>query len=237
MFSDKASEYFQLVWAAIKGKEQDYTTLGIRRSIVLLAIPMILEMLMESLFAVVDIFFVGRLGADALATVGLTESILMLIYAVGMGISIAATAMVSRRYGEKNYHKAGNITFQLLVTGTGLAFLLGAVAFYFAPEILTLMGATPGSSIHWCYLCPYHLCRKLSYHPAFPDKRSFPGSRITPSGHARALDCKLCKYSSGSYPDLRHWFVYRPRAGRCCLGYNYRQKCGCGVPALPFAQR
>ncbi|WP_242929133.1 MATE family efflux transporter [Pontibacter vulgaris] len=136
--------FLQLIWSAVKGKENDYTTLGIRTSIVLLAVPMILEMLMESLFAVVDIFFVGRLGSDALATVGLTESILMLIYAVGMGISIAATAMVSRRFGEKNYRKAGSITFQLLVTGTVLALLLGGTALYFAPEILTLMGASAG---------------------------------------------------------------------------------------------
>ncbi|MBJ6118129.1 MATE family efflux transporter [Pontibacter sp. BT310] len=142
MSANKLNEYLYLVWSAIKGKEYDYTTLGIRRSIVLLAIPMILEMLMESLFAVVDIFFVGRLGSDALATVGLTESIMMLIYAVGMGISIAATAMVSRRFGEKNYRKAGSITFQLLITGTGLAVLLGGTALYFTTEILSLMGAS-----------------------------------------------------------------------------------------------
>ncbi|PRY15406.1 putative MATE family efflux protein [Pontibacter ummariensis] len=136
-------EFLQLVWSAIKGKEQDYTSLGIKRSIVLLAIPMILEMLMESLFAIVDIFFVGKLGANALATVGLTESVLMIIYAVGMGISIAATAMVSRRVGEKNYLEAGSITFQLIVTGVGLALLLGGVATFFAEESLALMGAAP----------------------------------------------------------------------------------------------
>ncbi|MHC2990241.1 multidrug transporter MatE [Pontibacter sp. HJ8] len=133
----------RLIWSAVKGKEQDYTTLGIRKSIVLLAVPMILEMVMESLFAVVDIFFVGKLGATAVAAVGLTETVLMLIYSVGMGISIAATAMVSRRFGEKNYHQAGNITFQLLVTGSILALLLGVVATYYAAEILALMGAAP----------------------------------------------------------------------------------------------
>ncbi|WP_276495685.1 MATE family efflux transporter [Pontibacter litorisediminis] len=135
--------FMQLVWSAVKGKEQDYTTLGIRHSVILLAIPMILEMLMESLFAVVDIFFVGRLGANALATVGLTESILMIIYSVGMGISIAATAMVSRRVGEKNFREAGSITFQLIVTGVVLSLLMGGVATYFAEETLTLMGAAP----------------------------------------------------------------------------------------------
>ncbi|GAB3203408.1 putative MATE family efflux protein [Pontibacter aydingkolensis] len=135
------SDFFRLVWSAVKGKEQDYTTLGIKQSIVLLAIPMILEMVMESLFAVVDIFFVGRLGSNALATVGLTESVLMIIYAVGMGVSIAATAMVARRVGEKNYREAGSITFQLIVTGSALALLMGAVATIFAGDILALMGA------------------------------------------------------------------------------------------------
>ena len=133
----------RLVWFAVKGKEQDYTALSIRKGIVLLAIPMILEMLMESLFAVVDIFFVGKLGPNALATVGLAESILMVIYAIGMGISIAATAMVSRRFGEKNYPEAGSVTFQLLVTGAAVALLLGGITTFFAAEMLSLMGAAP----------------------------------------------------------------------------------------------
>ncbi|MEJ8800763.1 MATE family efflux transporter [Pontibacter sp. H249] len=135
--------FLQLVWSAVKGKEQDYTTLGIKQSIILLAIPMILEMVMESLFAIVDIFFVGRLGSKALATVGLTESVLTIIYSVGMGISIAATAMVSRRIGEKNTKEAGSITFQLVITGSVLALLIGVIATVYAGEILALMGAAP----------------------------------------------------------------------------------------------
>ncbi|WP_299700223.1 MATE family efflux transporter [uncultured Pontibacter sp.] len=138
--SDSKS-FLYLVWSAVKGKEQDYTTLGIRTSIVLLAVPMILEMLMESLFAVVDIFFVGKLGPHALATVGLTETVLMVIYSVGMGVSIAATALVSRRIGEKNYREAGNVTYQLMATGVVLALLMGFLATWFAADILTLMGA------------------------------------------------------------------------------------------------
>ncbi|MCP2044399.1 MATE family efflux transporter [Pontibacter sp. HSC-36F09] len=134
-------DFLQLVWSAVKGKEQDFTTLGIRSSIVLLAVPMILEMMMESLFAVVDIFFVGKLGPNALATVGLTETVLMVIYSVGMGVSIAATALVARRIGEKNYHEAGNVTYQLLVTGVVLALLMGLLATWFAADMLTLMGA------------------------------------------------------------------------------------------------
>ena len=134
-------EFIKLLWFAVKGIEQDYTTLSIRKSIVLLAIPMILEMVMESLFAVVDVFFVGRLGPNALATVGLTESVLMIIYSVGMGISMAATALVSRRFGEKDYHEAGSTTFQLVVTGAVLALLMGGIAAYYAADILILMGA------------------------------------------------------------------------------------------------
>ena len=121
--------------------EQDYTSLGVRKAIVLLAIPMILEMLMESLFAVVNIFFVGRLGSSALATVGLTESVLMIIYSVGMGIGMAATAMVARRVGGKDYHQAGSATFQLLLTGGTIALIMGISAAFFAADILSMMGA------------------------------------------------------------------------------------------------
>ncbi|GGK76283.1 MATE family efflux transporter [Rufibacter glacialis] len=136
-------ELIPLIWDAVKGKEQDYTRLSLKASIVLLATPMILEMLMESLFAVVDIFFVGRLGSAAIATVGLTESVLMIVYSVGMGISMAGTAMVARRVGEKKYQQAGTVTFQLLVTGAVLALLMGLGTFAFAEDILRLMGASP----------------------------------------------------------------------------------------------
>lgn len=143
VFMSKLRELFQLIWLGLQGKEQDFTSIGIKKGIVLLATPMILEMLMESLFAVVDIFFVGRIGPHALATVGLTESVLMIVYSIGMGISMAATAMVSRRFGEKNYLQAGSTTFQLLITGAILAILMGAVASFFAADILKLMGAEP----------------------------------------------------------------------------------------------
>src|SRR3954451_14167673 len=94
------------VWAAVKqslkGGEQDYTQGSIPRAVVLLAIPMILELSLESVFAVVDMFFVGKLGENAIATVGLTESVITLIYSVAIGLSVAATAIVARRIGEKN---------------------------------------------------------------------------------------------------------------------------------------
>lgn len=112
---------WQLIKDAIVGKEQDFTSLPLKTAIFVLAIPMILEMMMESLFAVVDIFFVARLGEHAIATVGLTESVIVLVYAMGFGISMAATALISRRFGEKEYKEAGAAAFQLLVVEIGRA--------------------------------------------------------------------------------------------------------------------
>jgi putative MATE family efflux protein len=132
---------WQLIKDALRGKEQDYTKVNLKAGVVLLAIPMILEMLMESLFAVVDIFFVGRLGEHAVATVGLTEAVVVLIYAVGMGVSMAATALIARRVGEKDYKEAGNAAFQLLSLGGAVSILMGIGGWIFAEDLLILMGA------------------------------------------------------------------------------------------------
>jgi putative MATE family efflux protein len=132
---------WQLIKDALRGKEQDFTRLSLKKAIFILAIPMILEMMMESAFAVVDIFFVAKLGEYAIATVGLTESVIVLTYAVGFGISMAATALVSRRFGEKEYGEAGSVTFQLLVVGSLISVVLGLGGWMFAPELLGLMGA------------------------------------------------------------------------------------------------
>lgn len=135
-------KFIQLVKEALQGKEEDYTKINIKRGIFLLSVPMILEMIMESLFAVVDIFFVGRLGNNAVATVGLTEAVVVIVYAVGVGISMAATALIARRFGEHNYKEAGSATFQLLVFGGGISLLMGILGFVFARDILVLMGAS-----------------------------------------------------------------------------------------------
>jgi putative MATE family efflux protein len=127
---------------AFSNEEFDFTTLPLRRAIFVLAIPMIIEMMMESIFAVVDAFFVGRLGDLALATVGLTESALMVVYSVGMGISMAATAMVARRFGEKNFFEAGTAAFQLITTGVFLSLTISILTYFYAENILEIMGAS-----------------------------------------------------------------------------------------------
>ena len=109
--------YWRLLKLAISGKEQDFTQGSIRRAVFLLAIPMILEMLMESTFALVDIIFVSRVSVNAVATVGLTESVITLLYAVAIGLSMAATAVVARRIGEKNKEGAAQAATQVIMFG------------------------------------------------------------------------------------------------------------------------
>ena len=128
---------------AVRGSQQDYTTGPIGRAVLLLAVPMVLETAMESVFAVVDVFFVSRLGAEAVATVGLTESMLTLIYTVAMGLSIGVTAMVARRVGEKDPDGAAVTAVQGIVLGLGVATVLGIFGAIYAPTLLGLMGASP----------------------------------------------------------------------------------------------
>src|ERR1700689_1227819 len=124
---------------AIRGSHQDFTTGSLNRAILLLAIPMVLEMVLESLFAVVDVFWVGRVGSNAVATVGLTESLMLLIFAVGMGLSLSTTAMVARRIGEKDPEDAAVAGVQAIILGLVISVGVGVPAFIFAPELLKLM--------------------------------------------------------------------------------------------------
>jgi putative MATE family efflux protein len=128
---------------AIRGSHQDFTTGSLNRAILLLAIPMVLELVLESLFAVVDVFWVGRLGADAVATVGVTESLLSLVFAVGLGLSLSTTAMVARRIGEKDPAGAAVAGVQAIVIGLAISALVGIPCFFYAPHLLQLMGASP----------------------------------------------------------------------------------------------
>ena len=135
--------FWRSVGQALKGEHFDYTAVTLNRAVLLLAVPMVLEMIMESLFAVVDVFWVSRLGKDAIAVVGVTESVMSLIYAVAIGISFAATAIVARRIGEKNPTLAAQAAGQIIVLGITLSAALGIVLGYFAGDILQLMGASP----------------------------------------------------------------------------------------------
>ena len=128
---------------ALRGSHQDFTAGNLNRAILLLAIPMILEMVLESLFAVVDVFWVGRLGAEAVATVGLTESLLSLVFAIGLGLSLSTTAMVARRIGEKDPASAAVAGVQAIAIGLAISIVVGIPCLFFAPELLRLMGASP----------------------------------------------------------------------------------------------
>jgi putative MATE family efflux protein len=126
---------------ALRGSEQDFTEGSLNRAVGLLAIPMVLEMAGESLFAVVDAFFVARLGAEALAAVGLTESVLEIIYAVAVGLAMATTAVVARRFGEKDKRAAARTAVQAIYIGVALSVVFGTIGAIWAPDILRLMGA------------------------------------------------------------------------------------------------
>lgn len=128
---------------AIRGSHQDYTAIGIDRAIFLLAVPMVLEMAMESLFTVVDVFWVAHLGSSAVATIGLTESVLTLVVALAMGLGLSTTAMVARRTGEKDPEGAAVAAVQAIALGLGISLLMGLPCLFLAPRLLRLMGATP----------------------------------------------------------------------------------------------
>src|SRR6202165_570920 len=128
---------------AVRGSHQDYTAGSLNRAILLLAVPMVLEMVLESLFAVVDVFWVGRLGANAVATVGLTESMLSLVFAVAMGLSLSTTAMVARRIGEKDPEGAAVAAVQAIALGVMVSIVIGAPCLVLAPRLLRWMGSSP----------------------------------------------------------------------------------------------
>jgi putative MATE family efflux protein len=136
-----AGVVFAAVREAIANVEHDYTSGSIRRALFLLAIPMVLEMGMESVFVLVDIFFVSRLGADAVAAVGLTEAVLTLLYATAIGLSLGATALVARRIGEGDVDHARATAGQVIWVGCGIALVVGVLGVSFAGPILRFMGA------------------------------------------------------------------------------------------------
>ena len=133
---------FNFFKEALSTKQQDFTSGSIRKAIFLLAIPMILEMCMESVFAVVDIFFVGKLGSIATASVGLTESVLAIVYSIAFGLSMGATALVARRVGEKNFEGGARAGAQAILLAVVLAIFISLAGILFPKDVLRLMGAT-----------------------------------------------------------------------------------------------
>ena len=122
---NKFKSFFSDVTEAVSGTEQDFTEGRLSRAILLLSIPAVLEMIMESVFVIVDIYFVSKLGADAVATVGITESMVTIIYAIAIGLGTATTSMVSSRIGEKNPDSASRAAFQAILTGLAVSLLIG----------------------------------------------------------------------------------------------------------------
>jgi len=134
--------FWALVRESLRGARHDFTALPLGRAILLLAVPMVLEMIMESLFAVMDAFWVAKLGADAIATVMFTESMLIIIYAFAMGLAMGAAAIVARRIGEKDPHGAARAAVQAIALGVVLAIVVGVAGAVAAPKLLAAMGAS-----------------------------------------------------------------------------------------------
>ncbi|MEE4116409.1 MAG: MATE family efflux transporter [Marinilabiliaceae bacterium] len=126
---------------SISGTDLDFTEGKLSRAILLLSIPMVLEMIMESVFAIVDIWFVSKLGPDAIATVGITESMITIVYSISVGLSMATTSLVSRRIGEKNPDMAARSAMQSIIAGLLASFLIAVPGVIYAPQLLALMGA------------------------------------------------------------------------------------------------
>jgi putative MATE family efflux protein len=137
------NSFWSILKEAIRGSNRDFTKGSIGLAVFLLAVPMILEMIMESVFAVVDVFFVASLGADAVAIVGITESMMFLIYAIAMGVAVGAMAMVSRRIGEKDPDGAAKSATHAIYMGLIVSVLMGVTGIIFAPQFLTMLGAEP----------------------------------------------------------------------------------------------
>ena len=136
-------KFIQYFWIAISGKETEFTTGSIRKAIFMLSIPMILEMLMESIFALVDIAYVSKVSVNAVATIGLTESVITLVYALAIGLSMAATAVVARRIGEKDVDGARIAAVQAISLGVVISIIIGIIGIIYAKDILALMGGEP----------------------------------------------------------------------------------------------
>jgi putative MATE family efflux protein len=142
LVNNKIRSFLRDIKEAVSGTDQDFTEVKLSRAILLLSIPAVLEMIMESVFVIADIFFVSKLGADAVATVGITESMITIVYAISLGLATATTSMVSRRIGEKNPEKASNTAFQAILTGIIVSVLIAVPGAVYSERLLEAMGAS-----------------------------------------------------------------------------------------------
>jgi Na+-driven multidrug efflux pump len=175
------SDVIKTIRQALSGHQQDYTSGSIRRAVILASIPMILEMCMESVFALVDVFFVGRIGKEAVATVGLTESVLAIVYSIAWGLSMAATAMVARRIGEKNDTEASHTAAQSIIIALALTVILSLSGAALAPKILQVMGGSPQM------VATGAIYTRIGHHAAFPHQRHLPRCRQCRHRHVVAM--------------------------------------------------
>lgn len=145
IYQNKFKSFLRDISESIAGSDADYTAINLRKALFLLSIPMVLEMAMESVFTIVDIYFVSKLGHEAVSIVGLTESMLSILYAFGIGFAISATAIVSRRIGEKEPRKAANAAFQSILVASVVSVVISIIGILFSDELLQLMGANQTS--------------------------------------------------------------------------------------------
>ena len=225
------------LWEAIRGSHQDYTTGNLNRAILLLAVPMVLEMVLESLFAVVDVFWVGRLGANAVATVGLTESLLSLVFAVGIGLSLSTTAMVARRIGEKDPRGRGRGRSAGDRAGLGhIGCRRDSVLHLRSP-----VAAPDGSFERHCLdgqRLRSNCARRQRRHPyVVSQQRDLPRRRRRRHRHAPAVGFE--HHQSGSRPlsDFRTGTFSAPGRNRRRSRHLHRAQHRSGLPVLPSAAR
>ena len=209
---------------AVMGTSQDFTEGNIGRAIVLLAVPMVLEMCMESLFGVVDVFWVSRLGADAVATVGLTETALTLVFVIALGLSMGATALVARRIGEKDEAGAGLVAVQAIIIGLVVSGTTAMFGYFFAPNLLHIMGGVGQRGEARLRLYAHDLERQRDHLPAVPDQRCF--SRRGRRGHrdARAVDRESREHLPESLFDFRTGPVSAPGRDRLGGWHHHRAR-------------
>jgi Na+-driven multidrug efflux pump len=195
---NKSAHFFSLIKQSLRGIEHDYTQGSIRSAIALLAVPMILELSLESVFAVVDMFFVGRLGANAIAAVGLTELAITIVYSIAIGLSTATTAVVARRIGEKDPDGAAHAGMQSILLAFIITVIISSIGLIFAPEILHLMGASDDVVKEGAIFTRIMLGGSIVIILLFLIRRCC-------NGHEKSLGCKFSEYHPMPMPYQRIW--------------------------------